>query len=480
MTRKCRYPWLFLLVLALLLSIGATALAQESETKPDLLYFYENRCDACNPAEDFKEKFYELTGRFIEEYNYQHYNIISSDNRALFEKIAAEYGYDKANHFLPFVVIDGKAYMGNTKVETALPRAFIENTSTDSLVYYLYSPACESCAKVKALIETLPQTLTVTRGKVEFESALTVQAINIFEDFSTAQALFEHYQVPEEKQTTPIIFLRDEYVQGADSIERRLPLMLSKGNAVGTQLIAPAGAEGSQALSIASTAVAGLVAGFNPCALSMLLLFLSILISSGQKLGRYAAVYLITKFVTYLAIGTVFLSLLSAWNPTWLPLASKLLLTLVGGVLAVMNLMDAWAAHREKYGQIRNQLPRRLRQFLNDRIKATLENKKGALIFSVALLGVIVAASEFLCSGQLYLASITAGISSGAVYARQILLLLIFCAAFLLPAIVLTILVVRSQSMFGAADAILKRMPLIKLATAIVMVLIILAAWFLL
>ena len=83
--------------------------------------------------------------------------------------------------------------------------------------------------------------------------------------------------------------------------------------------------------------------------------------------------YLISKFCMYLLIGTVLLTAFSAWNPTWLPMVAKILLTAIGGVLVVLNLMDARAAHREKYGEIKNQLPRGMRKVLHGRIKRRLK-----------------------------------------------------------------------------------------------------------
>ncbi|MBQ8954676.1 MAG: hypothetical protein IJ048_11220 [Clostridia bacterium] len=401
-----------------------------------------------------------------------------ADNRALFDATAEEYGVAPEDRFLPMVVVDGKTYVGNSKLESAMPLDFIENESTDSLIYYLYSPACESCAAAEKAIDALPEKLTVTRGRVEFESAMVVERINIYENPSAAQSLFQRYRVPEDKQTTPIVFLRDDYVGGAEQIEKRLPYMLSAGLALNTpKIAAPEVADSQSALSVAGTAAAGLVAGFNPCALSMLLLFLSIMLSSGERAVRYAVVYLAAKFAAYVAIGTVFLSVFSAWNPIWLPTAARLLLTAIGGVLIVLNVMDAWAARHEQYGRIKNQLPGRIRGFLNRRIKESLHGKGIMLALSVALLGVVVAASEFLCSGQLYLANMIAGFSGGAAYARQLMLLLVFCAAFLLPSAVITAIVVKSRNMFGVSNTILKHMPLIKLATAAAMLLIIVAAW---
>ncbi len=73
----------------------------------------------------------------------------------------------------------------------------------------------------------------------------------------------------------------------------------------------------------------------------------------------------------------------------------EILLTAIGGVLVVLNLMDARAAHREKYGEIKNQLPRGMRKFLHGRIKKALEKPGKGLIPSTIPSGLIVASSRF-------------------------------------------------------------------------------------
>lgn len=469
---------LFLLCAAILFG-PAVSRTGETETLPTLVYFFENYCDACHPEVEFIETFYSLTGRHVGEYAYTPYNVRYEKNRSLYEETAEAYGIAPEDRYLPMVVVDGKVYVGHSKLESALPLDYLENQSADSVIYYLYSPACESCAEAEKVIDALPETVSVKRGRVEFDSRLVVYRVNIYEDPSRARALFQRYRVPEDKQTTPIVFLREDYLNGAESVRRSLAYRLKAGLAIGTPLIASSATTEPPVLSVAGTALAGLVAGFNPCALSMLLLFLSILLAAREHIARYAAVYLAAKLAAYIAIGKVFLSVLSTWNPAWLPMTAKLLLTIIGSVLIVLNLMDARAARMERYGNIKNQLPRGLRRFLNEHIRKALRGNGAALLGSVAGMGIVVAASEFLCSGQLYLATLTAELSTGTTYGRQLMLLLVFCLAFLLPSVVFTVIVIRSKSMFATSNALLRRMPLIKLTTATAMLCIILAAWFL-
>ncbi len=453
---------------------------EAEEDRPELVYFFENYCDVCHPEKEFAETFYALTGHHIEEYSYSYYDMRYEKNRTFFEETAEEYGIVPAERLLPMVIVDGKVYSGDLRVESMMPLNFLENTSTDSVIYYLYSPVCESCVEAEKEIDKLPETVQVKRGLAEFDSELVVYRIDIYEDPSVARSLFQRYSVPEQQQTTPIVFLREDYINGADGIKYKLPYMLKMGLAVGTSLIAPTDSSEIPALSAAGTALAGLIAGFNPCALSMLLLFLSVLLSSDKGMLCMAFLYLAAKLFTYVVIGTGLLSVFIAWDPAWLPFTAKILLTCVGCMLIVLNIMDALAACRGNYGNIKNQLPHHLRRFLNERIRRSIRGKGAALCISVLLLGVIVAAGEFLCSGQLYLASLTAGFAAGFGYIRQLMLLMIFCLSFLLPSVLITLIIMKSRDMFAASNAILRRMPLIKLVSAIMMLVIILSSWFLL
>ncbi len=461
-----------LLILCLILFFSATALSEESE-KPLLLYFFENYCESCHPEQEFQEEFPHLTTRSLSEYEYKYFNIKNANNRAFFHQVMDEYGIPEGERIAPAAVVDGVVYCGESRIKGEMVREFVESAPTDSVLYVLTTPACESCTKVKDLLSSLEPAIQVTQGTYSYESKLVIHEIDILENLPQAQMLFETYGVPEAKQIAPCVFLRDSYYSGADSALRMLRFALERGDAVGTKVLtgseaveAPAGT-----FSLWRSGAAGFVAGFNPCALSMLLFFLSILLAKGEHAGKYAALFLISKFITYIAIGTALKSVFSAWNPTWLPYVAKGLLTIVGAILIILNVMDAISAQRAQYGAIHNQLPKGMRGFLHGRIKGALLGGKKFLAPSVLILGAIVAAGEFLCSGQLYLASLI----SGAMYID----LIVFSAAFTLPGAVLAFLVLKAKSDVKVTDALLAKMPLIKLATAVAMLLIILSAWFL-
>lgn len=345
----------------------------------------------------------------------------------------------------------------------------------ESRVTYLYVTACQSCARVKDLLASLPEEIEAADGQGgTVRSRLVVEEVNIAADLPAAQALFARYGVPEDEQMAPTVFLRDTYLAGADAILASLPEALAAGGALTDGAAAQAeaaspAAGGPSALGLGATVLAGLVGGLNPCALSMLLVLLSALLTAGRGAGRYAAVYLAVKGVCYFLIGTVFLAAFAATDATWLPGAVRLAATAVSAVLVVLNLMDAASALRERYGAVRNQLPARLRGGLSRCIRRAVRSHPGGLLLAVAGAGALVSLGEFMCAGQVYLATLLSALHAGTEAGRMALLLLAYCLSFLAPSALIACFVVRVKGTFEASDKLRRYMPLVKLLTALVL-----------
>lgn len=384
------------------------------------------------------------------------------------------------------------------------PVAAQAEESEISHVVYVYVTACESCAKVEDILNNLPEQIKVQTKKGEVISAVNVEKIELSENLSQVQKLFETCQVPEEDRITPIIFVGENYLAGVQKIEEHLYSWLSEGKGFlpeGSLLdeniakaeddsilaedevksdIVLSGDDGEVdfgVLNWVSVFAAGLVGGLNPCALSMLLLFLTTLLSVDKNPRKYAGVFLSSKFVVYLLIGTVFYNAFRVWNPTWLPLAVRWLLTGLGSAMIILNVSDAAAAYQEQYGKIRNQLPVGIRSFLHGKIKNVLNGS--FLMPAVMGLGVMVALSEFLCAGQVYLATLLSAVQTAPGSAYWLLLLMLYCIAFLVPSIAVCVLVTGKHSIFVVSAWLTKKMTLIKLLTAVMIAALIITAWIL-
>ncbi len=334
-----------------------------------------------------------------------------------------------------------------------------------SKLYYIYITACESCQEVSSLIDKLPDAIQVAEGGAEFSSPVEVVRINLTSDPGRAIKLFDAYQVPEDDRIAPMVLAGDAYYAGADKIRQVLVEGLSAGAALTTREVLGEGS--APELFWGPMLAAGFVGGLNPCALSMLLLLLTVLANMKTNAARCAAVFLGAKFVTYLLIGTLLLGAFQAWNPSWLQLAAKLALTILSAILIALNLRDAWMARRERYGEIKNQLPVPLRRGLQTRIRQALEKPFGPLTLVVAALGVLVAAGEFLCAGQVYLAALLAAIQTGGDLGALFPMLAGYCLMFLAPSVLVSFIVARGQALLAVSEFVRRRMPLIKLITAL-------------
>lgn len=461
-------------LLVCLLVLCLAAVPALAELQHQVRYFYTNYCEQCDPDETFAEEFHQLTGFDLADCDYAGYNVVHAVGRAAYEAQLEALGLGTAS--LPMIVVDGVAYQGAGELNARLPEAALSWGSTqDSAIVYLYTPACESCARAAKVLEQLPASVSIKRGSFAFESAVTVEKIDASANMALADALFAAYDVPDEGRITPIVFFADRYLSGADAIEKSLIAMVELGWAAGGVKVdtqAETEIQPPQVMAWTVTIGSGLVAGLNTCALSMLLLLLSLLLELRKHRVACAVCFLAAKFCCYLLIGFALLGVLQQFNPVWIKPLARTLLTMIGCILIGMNLWDAWQAKRMAFGKIRNQLPTGLRKLLHGMIRRLTSSR---VVFpSVILLGFLVALGEFLCAGQLYLMRLLNALESGGTAAMH---LVAYCAAFIVPSAVLCALVLGGRSQAKVSAFFAQHMTAAKLLTAAAMLILIVTAW---
>lgn len=455
-----------MLVLVGVILAGILPCAFASE-KPVLLYFYDNYCSACNPEQEFADAFEQMTGRSVWDYEAQMYDVYSSAGQDALARAAEAYSLGKEQLRAPLLIVDGAVYSGTRAIEEQLPYDFLENDGKVSLVYYLYSPACESCAAAGQVLDALGDQVEVTLGGYVFSSALRIERVDITQSPWLAQSLFDYYEIEEERRKTPMILIGDTALSEARIAQNTIELRLARGDALHTPVVEAT--EKRDSGGFVAAAVAGLTAGFNPCALSMLILLLSMLISAGKNAEVCAAAYLVGKLLAYLLIGTCFLALFQVWNPQWLPEGSKLLMILICVVGAVLQLRDAHVLRTGKKAALRSQLPAGMRRRLHQHIRLKMSHAGRFAPIIAGALGCTVAAGEFLCAGQLYLAILLNRLHGDESSARDAALLLTYCACFLAPSCALCIAVLRGRKVMAVSEVLSEHEALIKAATGLVM-----------
>lgn len=208
------------------------ALCENEALGREVLYFFENYCESCNPEEDFKAYFRSLTGVSLDACDYRAYNTAKSSGQKALSEAAQKYGLEKTS--VPMVIVDGIAYYGAGEMDEALVvDALSWGETTDSVIVLLTVPMCESCLRAAKTLKQLPETVILKRGNHEIESVVISQIIDITEQPALAAALFDAYSVPEEKRIAPSVFYADTCLNGADEIEKRLIAEVALGWAQG-------------------------------------------------------------------------------------------------------------------------------------------------------------------------------------------------------------------------------------------------------
>lgn len=344
---------------------------------------------------------------------------------------------------------------------------------------YFHTEICDKCEKAEAFLETLPGKVKI--GENEYPLVITTLSVAEEENALLFSALADVYQVPDDSRQVPFVFVGDTYLSGEKEIRERTAALIEKGAGLGTVYEADtAVARREQAaerenavLFLLKTAGVGFINGFNPCALSLALLFISLIAALPKGFLRCGFAFLAGKFLAYTLLGLLASAALSAIPFeafAWLRTALNLVLLFLCVLLAAGNLLDCYHAARGEYGKIRVQLPGKLRRRNDELVKKIVNPKAGRVLLVLIFLGsMAVACGEFFCTGQIYLASILQWMKSD----RGSVPMLAFCLysmSLCMPSFFILLAVNRGKSVFSLTSQSLKGMPLVKLCNAMIFI----------
>jgi cytochrome c biogenesis protein CcdA len=236
------------------------------------------------------------------------------------------------------------------------------------------------------------------------------------ENVGLLQEYFEAYEIPSDKRNVPILFSGSNYYVGYEEIQKGLSdivqkleegkfeqLKLIEGTSVGADILKTS----FDTFKAFNVFLIGLVNGLNPCSLSMLLFLLSLVVARQDiKVLRIGISFIIGKFLTYILIGTLLHGFFSEIQMNRYNILLKSTLGLFVLIMAYLNIRDYFNAKNERYTEIKNQLPSGIKK-LNHQIISNIVSKNSGIILVIAggVLGIIVSVGEFLCTGQVYLAT---------------------------------------------------------------------------
>ncbi len=523
---KKRSAVLSVFVLIIMLYIVCCPQISHGAGKIQISYYYEEVCASCDGTKDFFELYNRVISpedkkSFVAEIGT--YNTFMDSCMVQYEEVVQELGIPSGTS-LPVLVVGDQWISGHENMEAQMRDVILnaepmEEPETESSGSVGENPLKDNSsqsaageagngngseqdagafwAEVSADMEASDGPAVVlfsTNGcddcnavKQWFDengSALNCRVLeyNIIEKecLSELKAMFRAYQVPEEKQKVPAAFFGDAYLIGKEEIPTLTKDLLEKDSdnkvligmleqAAGGQI---AGAADTESMNIWTLAAAGLLAGFNPCSISMLLMLLSLLISEKASVWKSGLLYLLGKYVAYISIGLVIFLTASQISNDSMEAIGGIMNTVMGllfAVAAVFYIIDAVRVFRQDYGKIKTQLPVGLRRMNHNLIKKV--SSAGGIMqpLLILMLGIVISFGEFFCTGQIYMASITYLLKDQVKAA--IFPFLVYTTAMSIPAVIMILLIQRTRNTDAVSDFMFRNLGMIKVFNAVLFVL---------
>lgn len=327
---------------------------------------------------------------------------------------------------------------------------------------------CQSLENTGVLLQLSDEGYSVKKYMSEDNYAL-------FEEMFSRYA--RTYNVPKDQNLVPLLYVGESYFIGKEAIQQAIESKEAQRIMDTESLLEPLELVYADVtlydllVLSSSTLLLGLLDAFNPCALAMLLMFLSFLTDKKRsKTILYICFsYILAVFITYFVLGRFLATALSALLPYMKIFYSIIILLAL--LIAVLNFMDFLSARKQKYGDIKNQLPNKF-FIITKKIMANFSDKiesgNKSIFFLAFLIGVFVALVEFPCSGQAFVAWTAIVVDRTTHMILFNVLLFIYVLFFIAPLIIITLIGLRTKSINSVSNFVRTRLDVIKLANSII------------
>lgn len=353
-------------------------------------------------------------------------------------------------------------------VTALLSGAHAQSRSTVTAVYF-FSPTCGDCQRFSDILSAYQTGTTILK--------LTKYDISDLRCKNLLNAYCSAYHVRKDDfNLVPILFIGNTYVtdlKGQSDLEALIKMQANKK----TLLIKTGKAttdDDSQRFSgygFASSFLAGFLNGLNPCSMSMILFFFSLLVLEKKKVAQIGLLFCAGKFLGYFMLGTVFYGILNRFTVSGIYLEIKYATVLILFVLILLNFKDLFAAKNQHYEKIILKLPKSFIKFNYSVMQNAIAIKNSAFIPFVSFLaGVLISFGEFLCTGQIYLATIVSILNHSGIFNPKALgFFIIYDLGFILPLALLTFAVIKGKTVFELSNLIREKIQYVKLVNAVVL-----------
>ena len=432
---KKNWIWIFCLISILL--IPATAQLSFSKEPVRLYFFYSDESGGQKVKEEFiapLSKKYPLEIKAFSLNKLENYDLLNKFEKELKQE----------DNELPAVILGDKILGGEvkirkdleglvktyadkggvpwpslqvTKTERWIPHAPTEEDKRSQKIVYgafFFTQGCLHCEGVKKKLG-------------EWVTKFPDLRIGIFDltkgdNKTIGEALLDIYKIPEAQRGEIVkLYIGEDYISGDDIRYEDFEKLVSKYQGK----VAPPPWEkvsqdalktGEQKIidrfkqfSLWGVLIAGLIDGLNPCAFAtivFLVSYLSFLGKQSREILTYGIIFTFGVFIAYIIAGVGLMAgfrQLSAF-----PLVTKGIYLVIGTfaiVLGILSFYDYILFRRGEISKMKLQLPMALKKKIHGIIRVQTRSPKAGFLGTFAL-GFIIAATEVVCTGQVYLPTI--------------------------------------------------------------------------
>lgn len=336
---------------------------------------------------------------------------------------------------------------------SGISASYADNVSELSV---FYSPSCHKCVEVKNRI--IPQIEKNFKGTIKISYYDTTDINN----YKLLLSLQEKYN-SKFKISYPVFFMEGNFFKGnifnLSDYERFITLSLAnpvKGNGFSAEVNL---LEQFRTFKPYAVISAGLIDGINPCAFTVIVFFISFLALQGYRKPELLAIglsFIFSVFLTYILIGLGIFGFL--YRLREFSLVSRIFNLCVGMFSVLLGFFALYDFLKYKKTKTTDglilQLPeavkRRIHSIIGMHYRRTKEDQQThiiKLLLSALITGFLVSILEAVCTGQVYIPTITFVLKTTTLKFPALAYLLLYNFMFITP-----LLIIFVFSLLGATN----------------------------
>lgn len=343
-----------------------------------------------------------------------------------------------------------------------------------------HSPACHRCIEAKN--EVMPEIENEFKGKILIE----YRDIADIENYKLMLSLKETYQA-KDLGDLPVFFLDGHFLSSEGELKNKLKAFILQA------ISAPLSTQAQSPIDLISrfkafkplaVISAGLIDGINPCAFTVMVFFISFLALQEYRKRELALIglsFTFAVFLTYILLGLGVFGFLYRLKNFWLlTKVFNISIGIFSIILGIFALYDFFRFKKTKKTEgLILQLPTLIKKRIHSVIglhyrrakaqegKQLLRAPISRLVLSALITGFLVSLLEAVCTGQVYLPTITFVLKTTPLKLPALGYLLLYNLMFILPLLIIFLFSLWGVSSEQFSKFLKQRLLLIKMLMAV-------------